>query len=205
MTLGSRIRALREGKRLSQKELAQNLHMANSTLCQYENDDRVPSDDVKTRIADYFGVTVDYLLGRHTEAASHKGVMIPVLGDVAAGIPIEAIQDILDYEEISRELASRGEYFGLRLRGDSMAPRMCEGDVVIVRKQSDADSGDVAVVLVNGDSATVKNIRKEAGGIWLIPNNPAAFQPRFFSHEECSKIPVQIIGIVVELRAKIKA
>jgi repressor LexA len=84
------------------------------------------------------------------------------------------------------------------------SPRILSSFPAIVRKQPDADTGDVAVVLVNGDSATVKNIRKEPDGLWLIPNNPAAFQPRFFTYQECTKISVQIIGVVVELQAKIK-
>lgn len=131
----------------------------------------------------------------------HTSTRIPVLGDVAAGIPIEAIQDIVDYEEIDEALAATGEFFGLRLKGASMEPRMRDGDVVIVRKQDDADTGDVAVVMVNGDNATVKRIKKEPSGITLIPNNPA-YDPIYYSNTEIRDLPVRIIGKVVELRAK---
>lgn len=126
---------------------------------------------------------------------------IPVLGDVAAGIPIEAVQDIVDYEEIDAAMAATGEFFGLRLKGSSMEPRMREDDVVIVRKQSDAESGDTVVVMVNGDSATVKKIKKGPSGITLIPNNPA-YDPMFYSNDEIAALPVRILGKVVELRAK---
>lgn len=82
------------------------------------------------------------------------------MGDVAAGIPIEAIQDIVAYEEIDAAMAASGDHFGLRIKGSSMEPSMMEGDVVIVRKQDYADNGDVVVVLVNGESATVKKLKK---------------------------------------------
>lgn len=126
---------------------------------------------------------------------------IPVLGEVAAGIPIEAVTDIVDYEEIDAAMASTGEFFGLRIKGASMEPRMREGDVVIVRKQDDADTGDTAVVLVNGDSATVKKIKKGPDGISLIPTNPA-YDPLYYTAAEVERLPVRIIGRVVELRAK---
>lgn len=86
-----------------------------------------------------------------------KAIRIPVLGNVAAGIPIEAIEDVIDYEEISEELAHTGDFFALKIEGDSMEPRICNGDVVIVRKQNYAESGDLVIVLVNGDSATCKS------------------------------------------------
>lgn len=130
-----------------------------------------------------------------------KGVVINVLGRVAAGIPIEAIEDIIDTEEISEELAKTGEFFGLQIHGDSMEPRMKEGDVVIVRKQEDAESDDIVIALVNGDDATCKRLKKYADGISLISTNPA-YDPMYFSNKEIEEKPVRIIGRVVELRAK---
>lgn len=139
------------------------------------------------------------------DGSIHKphGVKIPVLGNVAAGVPIEAVEEILDYEEIEPELAATGEFFGLRLEGHSMEPRMCEGDVVIVRCQNDVNTGDIAVVLVNGNSATVKRIKKESdGSIWLLPNNPT-FSPTHYSPAEIESLPICIIGKVVEFRGKL--
>ena len=133
---------------------------------------------------------------------STGGTWVPVLGDVAAGIPIEAVENIVDYEEIDTAMASNGKYYGLRIKGSSMEPRIREGDVVIVRQQEDADTGDTAVVLVNGESATVKRIKKEPdGGLWLLPNNPA-YDPQHYSPAEVAEKPVRIIGKVVELRGK---
>lgn len=130
-----------------------------------------------------------------------KAIRIPVLGKVAAGIPIEAIEDIIDYEEISEEMAHTGEFFALKIRGDSMNPRICDGDVVIVRKQEDAESGDIVIAMVNGDNATCKRLAKYASGIRLIPLNQA-YEPLFYSNEEVESKPVKIIGRVVENRQK---
>ena len=135
------------------------------------------------------------------EKTPRKGIKVPVYRAVAAGIPIEAIEDIVDYEEIEPELAATGEFFGLRIKGSSMEPRICEGDVVIVRKQDDADTGDTAIVLVNGYEATCKRIKKDGHGIALIPNNPS-YEVKYYSAEEISSLPVRIIGKVVELRGK---
>lgn len=131
----------------------------------------------------------------------NEGVRVPVLGDVAAGIPIEAITDIVDYEEIDAAMAATGEFFGLRIKGSSMEPRMREGDVVIVRKQDTAETGDTVVALVNGSSATVKRIKYGPDGISLIPTNPV-YDVQFFSAADVERLPVRVIGRVVELRAK---
>lgn len=130
-----------------------------------------------------------------------RGIEINVLGRVAAGIPITAVEDIIDTEEITEALARTGEFFGLQIHGDSMEPRMCEGDVVIVRQQDDAESGDIVIVMVNGDDATCKRLRKYRDGIELISNNPA-YKPMFFSNEDIINKPVKIIGKVIELRGK---
>lgn len=130
-----------------------------------------------------------------------KGVKIPVLGTVVAGIPLEAIEDIIDYEEISVEMARQGEYFALKVKGDSMEPKISAGDVVIVRKQEDVDSGELAIVLVNGNEATIKKVMKFNGGINLVPNNPA-YEVMTYTNEQIESLPVNVIGKVVELRAK---
>lgn len=133
--------------------------------------------------------------------SNSDAVVIPVLGRVAAGIPLTAAEYIIDTEEISEAMAADGEYFGLQVKGDSMEPRIRNGDVVIVRKQSDADDGDLVIALINGDDAVVKRLKKYKDGIGLISNNPA-FDPMYFSNAEIDSKPVEIIGKVKELRAK---
>ena len=131
-----------------------------------------------------------------------KANVIPVLGTVQAGIPLDAIEDILDYEELRPEMVAHGEeYFALQVKGSSMEPRMREGDVVIVRKQPDVNHDDTAIVLVNGGEATIKRILKTEAGIFLAPNNPT-FETKFYSNKDIAELPVQILGKVVELRAK---
>ncbi len=134
-------------------------------------------------------------------SATVRGVPIDVLGRVTAGIPIEAITDIIDTEEITEELASTGTFFGLKIKGDSMEPRICNGDVVIVRQQNDADSGDIVIAGINGTEATCKRLRKYRDGIEFISNNPS-YKPMFFTKKEIQTLPVQIIGKVIELRGK---
>lgn len=126
---------------------------------------------------------------------------IPVYGSVAAGIPLNAIQDIEDYEEIAEDMARSGEYAALKIKGNSMLPRFTPGDVVIVRLQDDVDSGDIAIVLVNGDEATCKKIKKTPEGVMLISTNPD-YEPMFYSNQEITDLPVRIWGKVIELRAK---
>ena len=186
----------------SQADLAKLLFVNQTAVSQWERGVTTPSPPILLKLSQLYGVSTDYLLGKNTSTDGKKGVKIPVLGDVAAGIPIEAVENIVDYEEIDTAMASNGKYYGLRIKGSSMEPRIREGDVVIVRQQEDADTGDTAVVLVNGESATVKRIKKEPdGGLWLLPNNPA-YDPQHYSPAEVAEKPVRIIGKVVELRGK---
>ena len=199
----NRIRLLRTAREMKQTDLALQLKVGQNTISNWENGRTEPDSASLQKMAAIFGCTIDYILGNSfTSAGNSGGVQIPVLGDVAAGIPIEAVENIVDYEEIDAALAATGDFFALRIKGASMEPRIREDDVVIVRKQEDADTGDTAVVLVNGDSATVKRLKKEPdGGLWLLPNNPA-YDPQHFSPAEVAEKPVHIIGKVVELRGK---
>lgn len=162
-----RLKDLREKMGLSQYAFADKFGVAQSTVGSWEAGKREPNFTTMQRLADFFGVSVDFLLGHEESAASTPpdpsvpgAKWIPVLGTIPAGIPIEAVQDIIDYEEISPQMAAQGEHFALKISGRSMEPKISDGDVVIVRKQEDAESGDICVVMVNGDDATVKRIKK---------------------------------------------
>lgn len=197
--IGQKIKYYREKAGYNQTEFANLLNIGNNTLSQYENGDRGINDDIKIKICNLLKIEPNLLFGYQP---SNGAIKIPVLGEVKAGIPIEAVQEILDYEEIPSELAATGEFFGLRIKGNSMEPRIYEGDVVIVRKQSTIENGDTAVVLVNGDEATVKKVKIQETGITLIANNIAAYEPHFYTNDEIKTLPVLIIGKVVELRGK---
>lgn len=206
MFIGNNIRRARELKGLTQDELAKRMgYKSRSTIARIENGDNDVSQSKLKKFAEILDVSIDFLLDDGKDKASAscpKGVRIPVLGNVAAGIPITAVTDVEDWEEIPEKLASSGTYFALRIKGQSMEPRIKDGDVVIVRQQSDVDTGDVAIVLVNGDEATVKEVKKLDTGIMLIGWNTAVYSPRFYSAKDIKSLPVRIIGKVVELRGK---
>ena len=196
----NRIKILRTAREMKQTDLALQLKVGQNTISNWENDRTEPDSASLQKMASIFGCSIDYLLG-HDAVTNPDVHRVPVLGDVAAGIPMEAVSNIVDYEEIDAALAASGEFFGLRIKGSSMEPRMREGDVVIVRKQDDAETGDTVVALVNGDSATVKKLKKGPDGMQLLPTNPA-YDPLYFTAAEVASLPVRIIGRVVELRAK---
>lgn len=192
------IRELRKQKGLSQNELAALCNVHQTAVSQWENGRTSPDNDSLRILAGVLGVSVGALIGGEDVGST---VLVPVLGYVRAGIPMEAVEDILDYEEISADMASRGEYFGLKIKGDSMFPLFQAGDTVIVRRQPDADSGEIAVVLVNGNDATVKKLIKKDTSILLVSEN-SAYEPMMFTKNEIESLPVTIIGKVVELRRK---
>lgn len=204
MGMAERIKERRTAMGLTQEDLGEKLGLQKSAIAKYENG-RV--ENIKRTIildmAKILDCSPAYLMGWEEAPKSNKrkGVTINVLGRVAAGIPIEAVTDIIDTEEIPEEMAKTGEFFGLQIHGNSMEPRMCEGDVVIVRQQDDAESGDIVIAMINGNDATCKRLRKYRDGIELISNNPS-YDPMFFSNEEIETKPVKIIGKVVELRGK---
>ena len=194
-----RIKELRRAKKLTSKELASRVGVAESTMSLYENGKREPDFETLGRIADILDTDLDYLLGMSSDMRAAKSKRIPVFGSVAAGIPIDAITDIEDYEEISREMAQDGEHVALRIKGSSMEPMLLQGDTVIVRVQSTVESGEIAVVLVGGDEATCKKVQKTPEGVLLLSINPS-YEPMFFSNEMIESLPVLIFGKVVEMR-----
>lgn len=201
MTSGQRITKLRKERDLQQKEVAAAIGMNRIVLNRIELGKRPLRDDEAVALADFFHVTTDYLLkGVTAQPRDKKGVRIPVLGRVVAGIPIEAVEEILDYEEITPELAATGEFFALQVKGDSMLPKLEEGDIVIVKKQADVETGDIAIVLVNGDEATIKQVKKVTGGIMLYGFNPDVYEPHFYSNQQIEELPVRILGKVIESR-----
>ena len=202
-SIGERIKEARKSAGLTQLELAKKTELSRSYIGDIEKDRYNPSVSTLQLIATATNTPLEDLLpSTKTVSPAGRGVRIPVLGRVVAGIPIEAVEEILDYEEITPELAATGEFFALKIRGHSMEPRMMEGDVVIVRRQDDAESGDVAIVLVNGNEATVKRVKKQEDGITLIATNTSVYEPHYYSNKEIEELPVRILGRVVELRGK---
>ena len=169
------------------------------------------NNQIITRLAVLLDTTYEYLMGITDDPSiplnDNTGVKIKVFGEVAAGIPIKQIdnfdpEDADSWEEIDRRTAKNGTYFALKIKGDSMEPRIFDGDTVIVRYQDTIESGETAVVAINGDEATCKKVTFTADGLVLTANNPK-YTPRFFSNEAVQKLPIRILGKVVEVRGKI--
>lgn len=225
MTLLERIEELCKEKGISRRRMEEESGLSIGTTSRWKNEFK-PSQKSLKRVSDYFNVSIAYItgesefrteqdavMGRWSEqyekdAVSElgkieAGIRIPVLGEVPCGIPLEAIEliDVDDWEEISEKLARTGKFFGLKSKGDSMSPRIQEGDVLIVRQQPDAESGDVVIAKVNGSNACCKKLLKTNDGIVLQSFNPI-YEPMFFSNEDIKKKPVLIIGKVIENRQK---
>lgn len=204
------ISKVRKKAGLSQAAFGQLFGAAQNTVCNWENGKREPDFDVLKQISEYFNVSIDYLLGKSSSELqwettlgkpSPGAVRIPVLGRVAAGLPLYTAEEIIDWEEIPEAMAADGEHFGLKITGHSMEPRICDGDVVIVRRQDTCDNGNIAIVLINGDEATCKRVKVSDHGISLISTNPE-YEPLFYTKHEVEALPVRILGVVVELRGK---
>ena len=174
--------------------------------------DDTPTDHELAKLSAYFRVPYSVLLGEDTPATEsnvtplssplNAPTLIPVLGRVPAGIPIEAVEDIIEHIPLTAELAGDGhDYFGLFVRGDSMFPEYRDGDIVVLRMQPTAETGDDVLAYIGDSDATLKRFALLDDGIQLRPVNPA-YPVRSFSRQEAEALPVTVGGIVVELRRK---
>ncbi len=162
------------------------------------------SIEVKKLIKFYSSIKKDFVTQSSSSTHQTKTVKIPVLGSIPAGIPIELIEDIIDYEDISEEMLKGGkEYFALKVKGSSMWPKYLDGDTIIVLKQDDCESGQDAIVMVNGDDGTFKRVIKKNNGITLEPINQQEYNSVSYTNKEILQLPVKILGIVKEIRRKI--
>ena len=202
-----RLKELRKLNGLSQAALSSLLGVTQQAVGKWETGRSTPDPQTLARVAAYFKVSTDYLLGcapapitsAVAAADGPREFPIPIIGTVRAGFGAFAFEE--DYGEEYARVKDPGSYFYLLVKGDSMEPKFSEGDVVIVRRQPDVESGEIAVVLVNGDCATVKKIVKHANGISLVSSN-AAYMPMFYTMQEIEDLPVEVLGKVIELRAK---
>ena len=202
-----RIKEGMELRGLKQSDLVERTGISKGALSSYLSGRYVPKQNNIYLIAKALNVSEAWLMGndvpidRYSSTTVRKGVTVNVFGCVAAGIPIEAVENIIDTEEITQKLARTGTFFGLKIKGSSMEPKFSDGDVVIVRQQDDAESGDIVIATINGDNATCKRLKKYENGIALLSTNPS-FEPMFFSNQDIEEKPIKILGKVVELRAK---
>lgn len=187
---------------ITQRELAHLVGVSTSSMSDWVTGKKIPRMAKIEKLCSIFGVARMDLLDSPSTAQKVEGIRIPVLGSVVAGIPMEAIENVIGYEEISPTMAREGDYFALRVKGQSMEPVLSDGDTIIVRKQEDVESGEIAIVLVNGDEATVKRVKKSPEGITLIGDNAMVYQPHFYTNKEIETLPIRIIGKVIEQRRR---
>ncbi len=199
--LSEKIKFLRKKSGLSQRQVAEKLFISQQAYAKYETGTASPSLDVLKAMSEFFEVDTNFILGIAPKSARLNIKKIPVLGRVQAGIPMEAIEEILDYEEI-RPSDPNAEYFALKIIGDSMEPRIYDGDIVIVQKQPDVNSGEIAVVLIDGNDATCKKIIKQGNGITLVALN-IKYDPLYFSNKDVNEFSFVVLGKVVEIRSKL--
>ena len=179
-------------------EVARNLNIPYSTLADWYNGNKYPRIDKIQLLADYFNIKKSDLVENRNNIL--KKSRIPVLGRIPAGIPIEMIEEVIDFEDISEEmLKGDREYFGLKVSGDSMNPKYLDGDVLIVQKVDDCESGQDCIIMVNGNDGTFKRVIKNKDGIILQPLNPN-YEIKFYSNDEIEKLPIKILGVVKEIR-----
>ena len=201
-----RFKELRNENDLRQRDLAQLLNVSNGTIGNWESGTRIPDTDTLSRIADFFHVTVDYLLGRTddpegADTADIPGLFpvkrkkFPVLGKVACGEPIFAEEDRDTWIMASADIDAD---FCLVAQGDSMTgAHIDDGDIVFVKQMEIVPNGYIAVVLIE-DEATLKFIdwRPEQSTLILTPANPA-FRTQVYTGEQLNRI--RILGLAVSL------
>ena len=196
-------------------ELHEKTQISESLISKYLSGIAIARQTKLSLLADTLNVSEVWLMGydvpmertsfdnlRTLDKRTTNSAVIFIYGTIPAGTPIECIEDIIDTEEIDADMLKGGkEFFGLKVRGNSMAPEYLDGDTLILEKIDDCESGQDCCVMVNGNDGTFKRVIKNENGIILQPLNPE-YQPTIYTNEQIEKLPVKIIGKVVELRRK---
>ncbi len=207
--LGAYLRDLRIKKDLTTRQVYEKSGVSNSYLSLVENGNRKASAIILKKLANVYNVNYIELYEKagYIDLINDNNTInykrIPVLGRIPAGVPIELIEDILDYEDISEDMLKGGkEYFALKVKGNSMEPKYLDNDTIIILKQNNCESGQDCIVMVNGDDGTFKRVFKSDSGITLQPLNNE-YMPMFYSNEDVLNKPVKILGIVKEIRRSV--
>lgn len=198
MELSQLIKDRRLELEMTMKQLAKKSGVAEATVSRWESGD-VKGMRLSTaaKVADALHLSPLVFLGQ--DLSEEEVSQIPIIGKVVAGTPMFAQENIEGMVEISKSI-DHGTMFALRVTGKSMEPKILENDLLIIRKQEDVDSGDIAIVMINGDEATVKQVQKSKDGITLIGFNISVYTPHFYSNKEIEELPVRIAGKVIESR-----
>lgn len=205
-SMAQNIKRYMRKKNISRRELCDALGFNYNTLADWLHARKYPRIDKIEMMANYFGISKADLVEQYSDADAHHiapidVIRIPVLGRVVAGDPREAIQEADEFLYIPAMNHRRSEdFFALRVCGESMEPNLMDGDIAIVHIQPDVESGQIAVVLIDNNDATVKRVFVSPDGITLVADNPAVFQPHFFTNDDCLSLPVKILGRVISIQ-----
>lgn len=191
---GEKLRVLRKENNMTQVDLAKALDLDKSSIAKYESAGIIPSVDTLQKIASLFKVSIDYLLNAQIYDINNI-VNVEIIGTVVAGRDGIATYEFLGVSQ-AININDKEEYKYLKVRGDSMSPQIMEGDLALVRLQSDVDSGDLAVVIIDGEEGVIKKIQKTENSISLISFNPM-YETRVFVGKDMEKI--MIFGKVVKV------
>ena len=192
-------------RNIKASELSEKAHIPKSAISQYLSGLYEAKQKSIFKLANVLNVSEAWLMGLDVPMESLPikkidKIKIPVLGKVKAGYDYLVQENIIGYESIDN-VPDPENYYALQITGNSMEPLFSDGDIAIVHKQDDFDSGNTCIILVNGDEATVKKVVKMDDGIDLIAMNPY-YPVRHFTKNEMDDIPVKIIGKVVEARKR---
>mgnify|MGYP002706260965 CR=1 FL=1 len=184
----------------TRNDVCNDLGFKYTTFTDWYNGNIYPRIDKIEMLSNYFRIEKSDLIEKksNSEPPINK---IPILGTVKAGYDWLAEENIVDYITVKESIPNVKEYYALKITGDSMLPLLSEGDLVIVHDQDDVESGQTAVILINGDEATVKKVIKTTDGIELHAMNPY-YPIRKFTFQEMKTVPVKIIGRVKEAKIK---
>ena len=194
------LKQLRNEHGYTQEQLGKLMGVSDAAVSQWESGKREASYEVQLKLAELFGVSVDFLLrgAGSNERPVPPQVMIPVLGRVSAGTGVTAEEDIIDWESGDAKY-SGGDYYYLQVKGDSMAPQICDGDLVLVHRQTSVDSGTVGIFSVDGEDGFVKKVEYDTEYIHLISYNPY-YPPMVFEGPDVLR--VYVLGKVVKLERR---
>lgn len=172
-----------------------------TTFTDWKNGRSTPKIDKLKRIADYFGVSLEYMMGAKEAPSKSEGARVAIIGEIRAGSPIITDQTLLGYE--TADVGDTEDYFYLKVCGDSMKNiGMVDGSLVLFHKQQYAEDGDIVACLVGGDSATVKRFRRSKKNVYLLPENED-YSPIRLSTDDFESGEARILGVAREVKIKL--
>jgi repressor LexA len=203
--IGKKLRDLREKHNLYAEDLAGILKVSKSTIYMWEGGNRTPDIFQLMAIADYFNIDLDTLTGREMKSnlqfmySDKDTVKVPIIGEVKAGYDLLADQNIIGYEYVPKSMLNGGEYFYLKVTGDSMIDAsISDGDLVLVRRQPAVDEGQIAVVLLENNEITIKRIHFERNEQVILKSENTNYPPKLFKFNE-----IKIQGLVKQIIKKV--